>query len=90
MENNWTIKADELAREYIKFQIENNDYYENIKKAYDKDASCINAIFNCWEDFDCYYSIYKIMDAIEKFMERYNVDSVEKVVEDEKFDLAID
>ena len=85
MDMYWSIKADELVKEFIELQINYNDYYGHIKKAYDKDTYCINTIFKCWNNFADVYSIYKVMDSIENFMEEYKVDSVEKVVEDDRF-----
>lgn len=79
MEKDWTTRADELAREFIKLQIENNDYYENIKKAYEKDETCVDDIFSCWEDDGC-HSIYKIMDSIENYMAENIIDDINEVV----------
>lgn len=77
MKENWTMKANKLTKEFIKLQIENNDYYKNIKKAYEKDETCVDDIFSCWDDYGC-YSIYKIMDSIENYMAENNVDNINK------------
>ena len=84
MKKDWTTRANELAREFIKLQIENNDYYENIKKAYEKDKTCVNDILNCWDDYGS-YSIYKIMDSIEDYMANNNIKNVNDVIYDEDF-----
>ena len=83
MKENWTMKANELAREFIKLQIENNDYYYYIKKSNEKE-NCVNDIFNLYEEHNC-FSIYKIMDSIENFMTDYGYRNVKRAILDDRF-----
>ena len=81
---NWTSKSNELEYEWVKNQIENNSYYENIRKFYHKaqkkDLSCISDILECWEWFDFYYSLYTIMNSIEDYMEEKGGKTIEEVI----------
>lgn len=84
----WTTKNDKLIKDFIINNIENNDYYTNIKKEYDnsKDKEqIINDILYCFESmFNTYYSIYTILDSIEQNM--YNT-TIRQTIEDENFEI---
>lgn len=85
----WTTLTNIRIKEIIKLQIENNSEYELIKKDFDtnNETKIINAIFNCYESF-IDYSIYKIMDSIEYFMQEHNIKSVEKAIQHSEFAIA--
>lgn len=81
---NYIDNAHELESEWVKLQIMNNDYYEKIREYYRKalvaDLSCVSDILECWEWFDCYYSLYTIMDSIEEYMQRKGAKTIEDAI----------
>lgn len=87
----YAITNDELIKKFIKNNILNNAYYEEIKKMYDfaddKD-DFVDTIFNCFEQFDTYYSIYIIMDSIEDYIEKTQMyDTIEQIIYAEDFEI---
>lgn len=88
---NYAIKNNEMIKSFIKNNILNNYYYENIKKLFDfaddKD-DFVDTIFNCFEQFDTYYSIYTIMDSIEDYIEKTQMyDRIEQIIYAEDFEI---
>ena len=88
----WFIKNDELKQEFVRNNIENNDYYEQMRAEYDgKNADkqqIINNILYCFDDiFDGYYSIYTIMDSIENYLREHKRKhyTIEQAIDAEDF-----
>lgn len=77
-----------LIRAFIKELIENNNYYERIRKEYSQSEDKnyyidkIQTIFEEW--FNAYFSIYTIMNTIEDYMNVSNR-TFKEIVEDEEF-----
>ena len=60
-----------LIKNFIKYIIEHNEFYESIYPEYVKDpAYFTNKIYDLFTDFFAEYSIYYIMDSIVKHMEQ--------------------
>ena len=77
---NWTRLNDNLLFEFVKNNIENNGYYEYLRTEYLKndDKKCfINTIIHCFENFDCYYSLYIIMDSIEDYAQNNKLKDID-------------
>lgn len=86
--NFWTYKCDELCFEFIRINLENNSYYEQLRKAYKKDKeTTIRAIFKCYENFSNYYSLYTIMDSMEDFLAEHKKVKIYDVAENEDFEI---
>lgn len=93
MENEyWFAKNDNLKYEFVKNNIENNDYYEYIRGQYnradaDKD-DIIKDILYCYDDiYNGYYSLYTIMDSIEEYARDNNAqdNSIIEIIESADF-----
>ena len=91
MENEyWFTKNYNLKYEFVKNNIENNDYYEYIRGQYNKEDAdkddIINDILHCFDDiYNGYYSIYIIMDSIEEYLETHKNSTIEQAVADKDF-----
>lgn len=84
----WTQELRELERKTIKLLLEENNYYERMKLDYEKSnkEAIISEIMNCYqESFNCYYSIYAIMDSIEEYMEQHNEPSIIEAINSNEF-----
>lgn len=66
---NWFLDNDRLKEEFVKNNIENNEYYEYIREQYNKNKEdTIRDILYCYDDiYQSYYSLYTIMDSIEDY-----------------------
>lgn len=84
----WFLKNYELKYEFVKNNIENNEYYENIRKEYNSTGNkddIIEDVLYCYEDlFDSYYSLYVIMDSIEEYIQ-VNGGKVKDAVHNDNF-----
>ena len=76
-------KSDrEMLGDFIKKQIEENDYYEKIREEYSKSnlekqkdmEHKVYTIFMDW--YNGYYSVWTILDTIEDYMESMTFDEV--------------
>lgn len=84
----WFEKNDELKREFVKNNVANNEYYENIRNEYnttDNKDDFVEEIMYCYEDqFDCYYSLYAVMDSIEEYMREHST-NIKQTIKSEDF-----
>lgn len=90
-EIDYIIENENLMKNFIKNNILNNNYYENIKKIYenannDEKTTIILEILDCFENFNSYYSLYTIMDSIEDCLnEHKNIKSIQDIIESDYF-----
>lgn len=84
----WFNEITEMEKSIIAIQLENNGYYSLIRKDYktskNKDE-IIEGIYDLYESFNCYYSIYAIMDSIEECMRNYNESSIIDAINNDGF-----
>lgn len=85
------LDNDKIIKDFIINNLETNAYYENLKHLYDfaddKDYF-IKAIFDCFEMYNCRYSIYTIMDSIEHFLEQHtDITNIYKAIDHKDFDI---
>lgn len=84
----WFLKNYELKYEFVKNNIENNEYYENIRKEYNSTNNkddIIEDVLYCYDDlFEGYYSLYTILDSIEEYITD-NKTTLRQAVNDENF-----
>lgn len=93
MENEyWFTKNDNLKYEFVKNNIENDDYYKYIRRQYNKEDadkdSIIKDILYCVDNiYNGYYSIYTIMDSIEEYARDNNAqdNSITEIIESADF-----
>ena len=85
----WTQDLRNMERETIRILLENNGYYENMRKDYQNarnKETIINEIMDCYlEGFNAYYSIYAIMDSIEDYMEQCDEVSIIEAINSNEF-----
>lgn len=79
----------QLIKAFILYNIQHNAYYEYIADIYHNSTDdTIELIYDCFENYDCYYSIYTIMDSIEDFIETHkNIHSLNQVIYDIDFEI---
>lgn len=84
----------DYIREFIKHNINTNEYYTPIKELYDKAEDkeyFVGRIIKCFENFNAYYSVYTIMDSIIAFMEQHeDIRDMDDIIYHEEFDLIED
>lgn len=85
------LDNDKLIKDFIINNLETNAYYKNLKHLYDfaddKDYF-VKAIFDCFEMYNCRYSIYTIMDSIEHFLEKHDyATDIYKIIQHEYFEI---
>ena len=92
MKRDLLLKNDKYKYLFIKNNILHNDYYRFIRKLYRKaDAdgkeNIIQQILEAFEGFNCFYSLYTIMDTIERYMRGKDYASIDEVVNDPEFEI---
>lgn len=81
----WTQKLNELEKEYVIMLLENNSYYELMRKEYtmattEQKAELVDRILVAYNGFyEAYFSIYAIMDSIEDFMSAKKCSIIEAI-----------
>ena len=90
-EIDYAIENDKLIKNFIRNNILNNAYYEYIKDMYDladNQDDFVETIFNCFEMYGAYYSIYTIMDSIEDYIEEtQKYKTIEQIICAEDFEI---
>lgn len=86
------MRRDDYIKGFIQYNIETNDYYEDIKDMYDKVEDknyFVKRILKCFDRFNSYYSIYVILDSIVAFMnEHEDIRDIDDIIDHEDFDLV--
>ena len=78
----------ELIKNFILHNILHNDYYEHIKYIYETTENAVNEIYECFDNYNCYYSIYTIMDSIENFIAIHkDIYTIRQVIDNEDFEI---
>lgn len=82
------MKETEMIKAFIKYEIENNDYYSTIKETMeDYDTQRIYNVF--MDYFNGYYSIWTILDTIEDYLmqdkENGTQRTIQEIVDSEDF-----
>lgn len=80
----WTKRARELEHDWVKLQIENNDYYYRLKNV---DEGLIWHIVDYWNDSCENYSLYTLLDSIVNYMDDNAIDDVWDVLDDDDFEI---
>jgi len=89
----WSGANNELEYQFIKNNIENNDYYEIMRKEYSKHNevekdSITREIRYCYKYmFDCYYSIYTIMNTIEEYLQNHKKMTISEAIHQYDFEI---
>lgn len=84
----WFDEIQQMEMDIIVMQLEKNGYYELMKKDYQQSKDkpeIVEEIYNLYEGFNCYYSIYTIMDSIEEGMRNYNKSSIIDTIKNDEF-----
>lgn len=87
-----SFKEIKLIKDFIRYLINNNDYYYNLFKEYNNDEDksfYTNAIYDIFCGFNSKYSIYCIMDNIVYKMQTYNKTCKEILEDKDNFDLEV-
>jgi hypothetical protein len=78
-----------IIKDFIINNLEYNAYYENLKHIYDfadDKTQVVDDIITCFNNYDCYYSIYTIMDSLEEFINDNPIyDTLEQYMYNEEF-----
>lgn len=85
---------EKMIKDFIKYLVENNDYYELVKIEYGKDDDenyYINTIYKLYKNFNAYYSIYTILDTIEDYLQEDKKNNIcrniYEIIDDEDFEI---
>lgn len=89
---NFFLTNNDLIFKFIKNNILFNDFYFLIKKEYtnatkQQKREIINNIIDAFKMFDCYYSIYAVMDTIENELEKDDKATIENIINNEYFSI---
>lgn len=88
---NYTQQNQKYMQNFVKNNILYNSYYENVKEIYkntQQKGNIISLILKCFYDYDCYFSLFTIMNSIEEFLtENENIKTIEDVLQSKNFDI---
>ncbi len=95
MKNTHLILRDNIyIKKMIKNNILHNDYYGTLRRWYkkskgDEKIELVNQVFNAYDrNFNGYYSVYTIMNAIEEYLqENKNCESICDALDDDEFEI---